>query len=91
MGTRPGDRDADPDVFLLRRIDDDNALKGMEKMLNHDAGMGAPTKLLNDMKAILRKRVYGRERKAAISTLNVYRRWHGIAATLRRSLPFRSA
>jgi acetate kinase len=81
MGTRPGDRDADPDAFLLRRIDDNNALNGMEKMLNHDAGIVAPTKLLKDMKAILRS-VATDGKKAAIPTLNAYRRWHDIAALL---------
>jgi acetate kinase len=57
MGTRPGDLDPGLVLYLLRQMEGDrgNALErmlGLEKMLNHDAGMVALSGMPNDMKAV---------------------------------------
>jgi acetate kinase len=57
MGTRPGDLDPGLVLYLLRRMEGDQAtaqekMLGLEKMLNHDAGMVALSGMPNDMKAV---------------------------------------
>ncbi|HWW98238.1 MAG TPA: acetate/propionate family kinase [Edaphobacter sp.] len=57
MGTRPGDLDPGLVLYLLRQMERGrvNALEtmlGLEKMLNHDAGMVALSRMPNDMKAV---------------------------------------
>ena len=57
MGTRPGDLDPGLVLYLLRQMEGDreSALEkmlGLEKMLNHDAGMVALSGMPNDMKAV---------------------------------------
>jgi acetate kinase len=57
MGTRPGDLDPGLVLYLLRQIEGDQVtalerMLGLEKMLNHDAGMVALSGMPNDMKAV---------------------------------------
>ena len=51
MGTRPGDLDPGLVLYLLRQMKGDREA-GLEKMLNHDAGMAALSGLPNDMKMV---------------------------------------
>jgi acetate kinase len=51
MGTRPGDLDPGLVLYLLRQMEGDQ-VSGLEKMLNHDAGMVALSGMPNDMKAV---------------------------------------
>jgi acetate kinase len=51
MGTRPGDLDPGLVLYLLRQMEGDK-VSGLEKMLNHDAGMVALSRMPNDMKAV---------------------------------------
>jgi acetate kinase len=57
MGTRPGDLDPGLVLYLLRQMKGDGVsaletMLGLEKMLNHDAGMVALSGMPNDMKAV---------------------------------------
>jgi acetate kinase len=57
MGTRPGDLDPGLVLYLLRQMKGDRVsaletMLGLEKMLNHDAGMVALSGMANDMKAV---------------------------------------
>ena len=57
MGTRPGDLDPGLVLYLLRQMEGDEVsalekMLGLEKMLNHDAGMVALSGMPNDMKAV---------------------------------------
>jgi acetate kinase len=57
MGTRPGDLDPGLVLYLLRQMEGERAtaletMLGLEKMLNHDAGMVALSGMPNDMKAV---------------------------------------
>jgi acetate kinase len=57
MGTRPGDLDPGLVLYLLRQMEGDRVsalekMLGLEKMLNHDAGMVALSGMPNDMKAV---------------------------------------
>src|SRR6202023_2966945 len=57
MGTRPGDLDPGLVLYLLRQMKGDRVsaleqMLGLEKMLNHDAGMVALSGMPNDMKAV---------------------------------------
>jgi acetate kinase len=57
MGTRPGDLDPGLVLYLLRQMTGDRVsaletMLGLEKMLNHDAGMVALSGMPNDMKAV---------------------------------------
>jgi len=57
MGTRPGDLDPGLVLYLLRQMEGDKVsalekMLGLEKMLNHDAGMVALSGMPNDMKAV---------------------------------------
>ena len=65
MGTRPGDLDPGLVLYLLRRMDGDQAT-ALEKMLNHDAGMVALSGLPNDMK-ILRREAAGGNAQAQLA------------------------
>ncbi|HEX3374930.1 MAG TPA: acetate kinase, partial [Edaphobacter sp.] len=51
MGTRPGDLDPGLVLYLLRQMKGDQ-VSALEKMLNHDAGMVALSRMANDMKAV---------------------------------------
>jgi acetate kinase len=57
MGTRPGDLDPGLVLYLLRQMEGEKVsaletMLGLEKMLNHDAGMVALSGMPNDMKAV---------------------------------------
>src|SRR5260370_21750467 len=57
MGTGPGDLDPGLVLYLLRQMEGDRVsalekMLGLEKMLNHDAGMVALSGMPNDMKAV---------------------------------------
>jgi acetate kinase len=57
MGTRPGDLDPGLVLYLLRQMEGERAtaletMLGLEKTLNHDAGMVALSGMANDMKAV---------------------------------------
>jgi acetate kinase len=57
MGTRPGDLDPGLVLYLLRQMEGGKVsaletMLGLEKMLNHDAGMVALSGMPNDMKAV---------------------------------------
>lgn len=52
MGTRPGDIDPGLMLYLLRQEGGSDAAAGLERLLNHHAGMVALTGLPNDMKAV---------------------------------------
>lgn len=52
MGTRPGDIDPGLMLYLLRQEGGSDAAAGVERLLNHHAGMVALTGLPNDMKAV---------------------------------------
>ena len=51
MGTRPGDLDPGLVLYLLRQMAGDH-VSGLERMLNHEAGMVALSGMPNDMKAV---------------------------------------
>jgi acetate kinase len=52
MGTRPGDLDPGLVLYLLRQQQGRDAASQLEKMLNHDAGVVALSRLPNDMKQV---------------------------------------
>ena len=58
MGTRPGDLDPGLVLYLLRQMEGDG-VSALEKMLNHDAGMVALSRMPNDMKAVREALVRG--------------------------------
>ncbi len=64
MGTRPGDLDPGVVLYLLRQQtgDLDAAVKTVEKMLNHDAGVHAVSGMGNDMKHVREAAEAGDER-----------------------------
>ncbi len=66
MGTRPGDLDPGLMLYLLRQMDGDQA-SGLEKMMNHDAGMVALSGLPNDMKTV-REAVAKGDARAKLAT-----------------------
>jgi len=72
MGTRPGDLDPGLMLYLLRQEGGWDAASGIEKMLNHDAGMVALTGLPNDMKAVRKAATEGNA--AAMLALKVFTR-----------------
>jgi acetate kinase len=72
MGTRPGDLDPGLMLYLLRQHNDTNRLNDLERMLNHDAGLVALTKLPNDMKAVRKAATKGDE--AALLALKIFTR-----------------
>ncbi len=72
MGTRPGDLDPGLILYLLRQHNDSDAMKYVEQMLNHDAGMVALTGLPNNMKLIREAAAKGNE--AALLGLNIFTR-----------------
>ena len=63
MGTRPGDLDPGLILYLLRQAegDRDAALKAVETLLNHQAGMVALSGLANDMRATRKAAADGNE------------------------------
>jgi acetate kinase len=71
MGTRPGDLDPGLVLYLLRQMGGDKVsaletMLGLEKMLNHDAGMVALSGMPNDMKAV-REAVVRGDAKATLA------------------------
>ena len=72
MGTRPGDLDPGLLLYLLRQQLGGDGASGVEKMLNHNAGMVALTALPNDMKTVRKAAVEGDE--AATLALKVFTR-----------------
>jgi acetate kinase len=72
MGTRPGDLDPGLMLYLLRQEGGWDAASGIEKMLNHAAGMVALTGLPNDMKAVRKAAAAGNA--AAVLALKVFTR-----------------
>jgi acetate kinase len=71
MGTRPGDLDPGLVLYLLRQMTGDRVsaletMLGLEKMLNHDAGMVALSGMPNDMKAV-REAVVRGDAKATLA------------------------
>jgi acetate kinase len=71
MGTRPGDLDPGLVVYLLRRMTGDQ-VSGLERMLNHDAGMVALSGMPNDMKAV--REAVGRDDARATLAVEVFTR-----------------
>jgi acetate kinase len=67
MGTRPGDLDPGLVLYLLRQMEGEGDRVGaLEKMLNHDAGMVALSRMPNDMKAV-REAAAGGDAKAKLA------------------------
>jgi acetate kinase len=71
MGTRPGDLDPGLVLYLLRQMKGDGVsaletMLGLEKMLNHDAGMVALSGMPNDMK-VVREAVVRGDAKATLA------------------------
>ncbi len=74
MGTRPGDLDPGLILYLLRQAEGDReaALKAVETLLNHQAGMVALSGLPNDMRAV--RKAAGEGNSDAILSLKVFTR-----------------
>ena len=74
MGTRPGDLDPGLVLYLLRQAEGDReaALKAVETLLNHEAGMVALSGLPNDMRATRKAAADGHEE--AMLALKVFTR-----------------
>jgi acetate kinase len=90
MGTRPGDLDPGLVLYLLRQMEGERVsaletMLGLEKMLNHDAGMVALSGMPNDMKAVREAVVRGDARaKLAVEvfTRSVKKAVGGFAALM---------